>query len=247
MRAGSITAPPRARPVADAPVGALVDGADEVAKAWLLELLAAAPLAAAGGVRVEHLAAEGPELCTAVARALADDDELARFAAGGDLFGAAGRVGELAGAPDAGSAFAAVEALRRAVWESALGALSRPSAALVADLADRLGAVCAAITAAVLAPPAGDPVIAPAPGPAPERPLQQTIRESISASGMDRPADLARAAAGEAVQASALRAEPPIMRPPLDSDPIAPDATPRVTDGDPRTHLAARSAEFLAD
>src|SRR4051812_13254688 len=98
MRAGPITAAPRARPVADAPVGALVDGADEVAKAWLLELLGAAPLAAAGGVRVEELAAEGPSLCEAVARALAADAELARFSPGGDLFAAAARVGELAGA-----------------------------------------------------------------------------------------------------------------------------------------------------
>src|SRR4051794_14948398 len=109
MRAGPITVAPRARPVADAPVDALVEASDEVAKAWLLELLAAAPLAAAGGVRVEDLAAEGPSLCEAVARALGDDAQLARFSAEGDLFRAAARVGELAGAGDAAAAFAAVE------------------------------------------------------------------------------------------------------------------------------------------
>src|SRR4051794_20548247 len=240
MRAGSITAPPRARPVADAPVGALVDGADEVAKAWLLELLAAAPLAAAGGVRVEHLAAEGPELCAAVARALADDDELARFAADGDLFGAAGRVGELAGAPDAGSAFAAVEALRRAVWESALGALSRPSAALVADLADRLGAVCAAITAAVLSAP-----VEPVAEPVAEPRIARVTDPTAPVGRIDRLADLARAAAEESMAAT-VEAAPPIMRPPLGGEP-PPEASPRVTDGDPRRHLAARTEEFVAD
>src|SRR4051812_5500813 len=212
MRAGPTTAPPRARPVADAPVSALVDGADELAKAWVLELVAAAPLAASAGLRLDELAAEGPGLCRAVARALGDDEELARLEEGGDLFVVVARAGALAGAGDPASAFRAVEALRRATWEAALGALSRPSAALGADLADRLRAVCAAVPAAVLAPRAADPVIAPAPGPAPERPLQQTIRESISTSGMDRLADLARAAAEEAVQASDLRAEPPIMR-----------------------------------
>ena len=119
-----------------------------VAKAWLLELLAAAPLAAAGGVPVEELAAEGPALCEAVARALGDDAELERFSAGGDLFRAAARVGELAGAGDAAAAFGrasrrcgARSGSRR--WARCRG--RRPS--LVADLADRLGAVCAAVDA----------------------------------------------------------------------------------------------------
>jgi GGDEF domain-containing protein len=240
MRAGPNTGPPRARPVADAPVGALVDAAEDVAKAWLLELLAGAPLAAAADVRMAELAADGPALCAAVARALGDDGELARLGPGGDLAAAAARAGELAGARDPASAFAAVEALRRAVWEAALGELSRPPAALVADLADRLGAVCAAVTAAVLGAPAAaverpDPASEPA-RPAPER-------------GVDRLADLARAAAQEAVQAADLRAEPalPIMRPPLGTEHVAPEAAPKVADGDPREHLEERSAEFVAD
>jgi GGDEF domain-containing protein len=256
MRAGPLTAPTRARPVADAPVGALVDAADEVAKAWLLELVAAAPLSAAGGVRMAELAAEGPELCAAVARALGDDEELERLRGDGDMVALAARAGALAGAADAAAASAAVEALRRAIWDAALGELSRPPAALVADLADRLGAVCAAVVAAVLASPAEvvgageagerEPVLAGAVGASAPR-TQHTIRESLSAGGMDRLADLARAAAEEAVQAADLRAETvPIMRPPLDTD-AAPEGAPRVTDGDPRTHLAARTAEFVAD
>jgi GGDEF domain-containing protein len=255
MRAGPTVGPPRARPVADAPVGTLVDAADDVAKAWLLELVAAAPLSAAGGVRMAELAAEGPELCAAVARALADDEELERLRGDGDMVALAARAGALAGAADAAAASAAVEALRRAVWDAALGELSRPPAALVADLADRLGAVCAAVVAAALAAPveaaaeAGErePVPAGAVG-ASEPRTQHTIRESLSAGGMDRLADLARAAAEEAVQAADLRAETvPIMRPPLDTEAAAPEGAPQVTDGDPRTHLAARTAEFVAD
>jgi GGDEF domain-containing protein len=221
-------------------VGALVEASDEVAKAWLLELLAAAPLASAGSVRVEDLAAEGPELCAAVARALADDAELARFSSDGDLYAAAARVGELAGAGDAASAFAAVEALRRAVWESALGALSRPPADLVADLADRLGAVCAALTAAVLAAPAAEPRIERVVEPEPD------VREPVVAGRIDRLADLARAAAEEATATAVAEPALPMMRPPLGGEP-APESTPRVTDGDPRRHLAARAEEFVAD
>src|SRR4051794_33694771 len=188
MRAGPTVGPPRARPVADAPVAALVDAADEVAKAWLLELVAAAPLSAAGGVRMAELAAEGPELCAAVARALGDDQELERLRGDGDMVVLAARAGALAGAADAPAASAAVEALRRAVWDAALGELSRPPAALVADLADRLGAVCAAVTAAVLAEPGAEP-----------RPEPVASAEATTAARVDRLADLARAAAADAV------------------------------------------------
>src|SRR6476620_6812865 len=110
MRAGPTIAPPRARPVADAPVNALLETDDAVAKAWLLELVAAAPLAASSALRIDALAAEGPDVCAAVARALGDDSELARLEEGGDLEGVVARAGSLAGAADAASAFRAVEA-----------------------------------------------------------------------------------------------------------------------------------------
>ena len=61
MLAGSPFARP-ARPVADAPLAALSDG-EELAKAWLLLLLAQAPLAAAASVPAADLAREAPELC----------------------------------------------------------------------------------------------------------------------------------------------------------------------------------------
>src|SRR5947199_9791581 len=82
----------RARPVADAPVAALVADAEDVAKAWLLELVAAGPLSGAASLPLDAFSREAPTLCAAVARALGDDVELARLQARGDLAAvAAGR------------------------------------------------------------------------------------------------------------------------------------------------------------
>jgi GGDEF domain-containing protein len=38
---------------------------------------------------------------------------------------------------------------------------------------------------------------------------------------------------------------PPIIRPPREDDPRPSDPPPRVADGDPRTHIAARATEFI--
>src|SRR3989442_6170239 len=116
MLAGPIDRPARARPVADAPVAALVAAAEDLAKGWLLELVAAGPLDAAAALPFAELAREGPALCAAVARALRDDAELARLAPGGDLAPLAARAGALAGAGDAASAVAPVHPLRRLPW-----------------------------------------------------------------------------------------------------------------------------------
>src|SRR3954449_6742071 len=168
----------RARPVADAPVAALVADAEDVAKAWLLELVAAGPLAGAAALPLDAFSREAPTLCAAVARALGDDVELARLQARGDLAAVAAGVGTLAGASAPAGAVAAVEALRRAVWDAALGELGRPSGALVADLADRLAAVCALLVAASrgAAPAVAQPEAAPQPQPEPEPEPEHAVR-----------------------------------------------------------------------
>src|SRR6059058_3091125 len=97
MPAGPTDRLARARPVADAPVAALVAAAEDLAKGWLLELVAAGPLDAAAALPFAELAREGPALCAAVARGLRDDAELARLAPGGDLAPLAARAGALAG------------------------------------------------------------------------------------------------------------------------------------------------------
>src|SRR4051794_12485451 len=113
--------PPRARPVADAPVAALAGDAEGLAREWIAELVLAAPLAAAPSLPVGELAARGPGLVRAVAEALADDGALARLEPGGAAreLAAAARVG------DAAATLAAVEALRRVLWSAALAAAPR--------------------------------------------------------------------------------------------------------------------------
>lgn len=66
----------RARPVADAPVEALVARAEELAKRWLIAAIEAAPLHAAPGIATDELVGEAPAICAALARALASDREL---------------------------------------------------------------------------------------------------------------------------------------------------------------------------
>lgn len=356
MPAGPTDRPSRARPVADAPVAALVDAAEDLAKGWLLELVAAGPLDAAAALPLAELAREGPPLCAAAALALRDDADLARLAPGGDLAPLAARAGALAGAADPPSAVAAVDALRRVLWSAALAELPRAPGTLVADLADRLAAISSTLVAAALkprhaapaTPPAGEPAASPpgspvtgarvaeahdadgrfagvaaagaepqgAPdafadavaadrGPADDEPeagpdgfapaaeagadldrssaaraTQRFSREpeepgrkdgepvegrSPGAAGRARQvagswfgrrgrdveqlAELARAVAEERVRVSDLRAErpPQIIRPPRGDEPLADGSPPRVADGDPRIHLAARAAEFAED
>lgn len=138
----------RPRPVAGLPA---VD-ADAVAKAWLLELLARAPLAEVGAVPAARLAAEAPALCAAIVAAVADDDALDRLCRG-DGAVAAARAGALAGAAGPAEIVAAVEALR-AVLHRALRA--GDDAGLAADTGDRLAHVCAQVAALALAPPAAE-------------------------------------------------------------------------------------------
>jgi hypothetical protein len=146
----------RPRPVADVPPDALADGV-AVAKAWLLALLAEAPLTDAARVPVADLAAEGPVLCAALLRAVGSDAALVRLAAGGDLEATAAGAAALAGAGSAAAAAAAVARLREALW-AALVADDAPrgDAAAAAALAERVAHVADVVTAAVLARPVGD-------------------------------------------------------------------------------------------
>ncbi len=140
-----MTAPPR--PVADVPPPDLADGT-AVAHAWLVELIAAAPLAHAGRVPVARLAADGPALCAALLAATGAEAELDRLRPGGDRLALAAGAAELAGAGEPAGAVAAVAALRRALWAT----LAVDDAALAA----RLGHVCDVVAQAVLEPPVAE-------------------------------------------------------------------------------------------
>jgi GGDEF domain-containing protein len=207
----------RPRPVADAPA---TDGA-ALAKAWLVELVAVAPLARAQTLPGPRFAEDAPALCAAVGAALASDAAFDDLEPGGALAPLAAGTADLAGARDALEAVTALESLRAVAWAILVDALDRPTPGQVAELSDRLGAVIAALTAATLEAPGpagplrpGDrgPLAAvlrstppgeprdPAPPPPPPPPVAEEP--------LPPPVDFA-ASAREVVDASAFRSQPP--------------------------------------
>jgi hypothetical protein len=167
-----------ARPVADAPLDALLARADELARRWAIALIVARPLAQMTDVPLEELAREAPELCAQVARALTSDAELAQLREDAPTPGlgapaaapASGALAALAASGDARSAVHDVEALRGVVWEVALGELPDATARQVADLSDRLAFVCATLLATLLARYAPPVVRATGPSDSPAAP-----------------------------------------------------------------------------
>jgi GGDEF domain-containing protein len=139
----------RPRPVADAPA---VD-ASALAKAWLLTLVAEAPLQQVATVPAADLARSGPALCGAVLGALRSDAELDRLLDAGPDGGAppAAGVARLTGARTPAAVAAGVEALRSAASRALRAELRDPVPELIADLGDRLAFVCARVTEAALA------------------------------------------------------------------------------------------------
>jgi len=154
---------PRARPVADLAIDAVLARADELARRWAIALILTRPLAGIGEIPLEDLAREGPSLCAQVLRALHSDAELDRLtgrdaATGREQSAPARRLGAISGARDAADAAVAVEALRGVLWETLLDVLSWRSldsspARLPAEVADRLAHVCASSLAAAIAVP----------------------------------------------------------------------------------------------
>lgn len=144
----------RPRPVAGVPRDTAAEGV-AVARAWLLALIAAVPLAEAGAVPVADLAADGPELCAALLRAVGSDTELERLEPGGDLEPLAAGAAGLAGARDAAAAARAVARLRDALWRELSAEVPRDDGAWAGALAERIAHVADVVTAAVLSSPVG--------------------------------------------------------------------------------------------
>ena len=207
------------RPVADVPSAALADG-EAVAKAWLLELLAARRLADAAEVPLADLAARGPDLCAAVLRAVGSRAGLDRLAPGGEAAALAAAAGGLAGARDPAAAVAAVAALRRAVW-AALAAPAGGDGTGPADpgaavaLAERVAHVADVVAAAVLARPVADDLAAA------EEPWRGAVERRLDAHRRDgatfallvvEAADAERLLAAGGADAEALEAVEPAVR-----------------------------------
>jgi GGDEF domain-containing protein len=147
------TGPPRrrrARPVSDAPVDALLARTEDLAKGWLLALLEEAPLEASPAILAADLARDGPRVCDAVVRAIADDTDLARLKPGGALERLVGGVGAMSGATGPDAASRAVDALHAVVWSAVRAELRSPEPDQVSELAERLSLVTELVRGAVL-------------------------------------------------------------------------------------------------
>lgn len=147
--------------MADAPVDALLARAEDLAKGWLLALLEQAPLERLPQVLAGDLAQEGPRICSAVVRALADDADLRRLDTGGALERVVSRVGEIAGASGPEATAASVDALGAVIWSALRSELRDPDPDLISASAERLASVMALVRAAALRSPSalGEPMV----------------------------------------------------------------------------------------
>ncbi|MDQ6805003.1 MAG: hypothetical protein M3065_08525 [Actinomycetota bacterium] len=136
--------------MADTPVEALLARVEDLTKGWLLALVEQRDLEDAPAILAADLVRDGPRLCDAVLRALADDHDLRRLEPGGALERLASCAGEMTGASTAEPSVWAVEALRAVIWSALREELVRPDADLVEALAERLALVTELVRAAVL-------------------------------------------------------------------------------------------------
>jgi GGDEF domain-containing protein len=160
----------RARAVADAPTDALLLRTDDLTKGWLLALLEQAPLEDAPAIVAADIARDGPRICDAAVRALADDSDLRRLEPGGALEPLMSRTGELAGAGGAAAVAAVVDALEAVLWSAVRSELRDDDPELVSELAERLALVAGLIRGAALRRVGAEVPARPAPGSAPQHP-----------------------------------------------------------------------------
>jgi GGDEF domain-containing protein len=176
----------RARPVADAPIDVLLPRSEDLAKGWLLALLEQAPLDDAPAILATELTRDGPRVCDAVLRAIADDTDLRRLEPGGVLTPLAARVGELAGAAAPAAVSRAVDALVGVIWAAVRDELRGADADLVAELTERLTLIGELVRSAALERSAAAPVspvpppVSPVPPPVAPPPPVATTRPPAS-------------------------------------------------------------------
>jgi GGDEF domain-containing protein len=140
----------RARPVADAPIDALLLASEDLTKGWLLALLEQASLDEAPAILAVDLTRDGPRLCDALVRAISDDTDLRRLEPGGALEPLVAQVGEIAGAQTLEAVSRAVDALHAVLWSACRDELRNPDPDQVSDLAERLALIAELVRGAVL-------------------------------------------------------------------------------------------------
>ena len=202
----------RARPVSDAPIETLLQQTEDLTKGWLLALLERAPLDDAPRILAADLTREGPRVCAAMLRAIADETDHRRLEPGGALQPLVARVGELAGAAGAAATSLAVDALHSVMWAALRSELRDPDPDLITELAERLSQVTGLMRAAALehgsaAAPARPPISAVTPVP----PLADAVAPEPPpvASAPTVPRPLATAADRPSGPAAGERPDPP--------------------------------------
>jgi GGDEF domain-containing protein len=148
---------------------------DELTKGWLLALLERASLDEAPGILAADLARDGPRVCEAVVRALADDADLRRIEADGQLELLVSRTGQLAGAHTPEASIRAVDTLEAVIWSAVRSEVRDDDPELLAEIAERLSRIAGLVRAATLrgatsTAPAGPPGTHLRPLPDPQRP-----------------------------------------------------------------------------
>ena len=227
----------RARPVADAPIDALLPRSEDLAKGWLLALLEQAPLDDAPAILATDLTRDGPRVCDAVLRAIADDTDLRRLEPGGVLTPLAARVGELAGAAAPAAVSRAVDALVGIIWAAVRDELRGADADLVAELTERLALIGELVRSAALERSASAPVapvpppVAPVPPPvAPVPPIAPPPPVASTRPPPPPPPPPAAAAppppAAVSPPPAAVSPPPAVSAPPPAAAPTPPDAAP---------------------
>jgi GGDEF domain-containing protein len=136
--------------VGGAQIDELLTRGEDLAKGWLLALLEQAPLDDAPAILAADLVRDGPRVCEAVLRAIADDRDLRRIEPGGALELLVSETGRLVGASDPQAVLGAVDALQAVIWSALRDAFAGADSDLVADLAQRLTQVIECIRTAAL-------------------------------------------------------------------------------------------------
>jgi GGDEF domain-containing protein len=123
---------------------------DELTKGWLLALLEHASLDEAPGILAADLPRDGPRVCEAVVRALANDADLRRIEPDGQLEMLVSRTGELAGAHTPEASVRAVDTLEAVIWSAVRSELRDDDPELVASVSERLSRIAGLVRAATL-------------------------------------------------------------------------------------------------
>jgi GGDEF domain-containing protein len=123
---------------------------DELTKGWLLALLEHASLDDAPGILAADLPRDGPRVCEAVVRALADDADLRRIEPDGQLELLVARTGQLAGATTPEASIGAVDTLEAVIWSAIRSELRDDDPDLLAEISERLSRIIGQVRSAVL-------------------------------------------------------------------------------------------------